>query len=858
MLDKEVHFHRDKESDYERVLGIVWNTVEDVFTFSTKMRDDQVTYVSEGKRPTKRLVLSCVMSLFDPLGLLAPFTTYGRTLIQSLWRTGCEWDDLIDDESFGKWKLWISYLSTIGSVKIPRFHFVGAEVLEHESLQLHVFTDASECAYGCVAYFRIIANGAPICSLVQARSKVAPLKPTTIPRLELMATVLGARMVQNIKENHTLEIRKVFLWTDSRTALSWIVSDAKKYKIFVALRIGDILTRTALSEWHGVPTKLNVADELTKWNNGPQLDSNGRWFKGPSFLYESEDHWPEQPAKTTDINEELRAVFMFHDLEAPTQLIDVRRISKWNVLVRTLACVLRFVSNIRRKQKQEPIEAVSAPGKVKDCIVKAIPAVKRLLTKEEFQMAECQLWKMAQGDRYAAEIRILQRGEETKKGGVSMDKDSDLFKLSPVLDEHSVIRMEGRTNQAEFLPFEMRFPIILPKKHPITVKLIEHYHQKFGHANRETVVNELRQRFYIPHLRVELRSVMRACTWCKVHKCQPRIPRMAPLPIQRLTPNMRPFSYTGIDYFGPIMVTVGRRSEKRWVCLFTCFATRAVHLEVAHTLSTQACLMTIRRFACRRGMPIEFFSDNGTNFVGASKEMAKKINVDCCEAFTDARTKWNFNPPSAPHMGGAWERLVRSVKEAMKVFEDGRKLSDEMLLTTLAEAEDMINSRPLTYVPLESAENEALTPNHFVRGFPSNGAEHEHLPTVDAEALRDSYKRSQKLAEKLWQRWLMEYLPTINRRSKWFEETIDIKVGELVYLADSENRKCWVRGVVEEVIKGADNRVRQAIVRTSKGTYRRPVTKLAVPEIRSGNSGLSEPAPELQGGAVEAPLATLQ
>lgn len=265
--------------------------------------------------------------------------------------------------------------------------------------------------------------------------------------------------------------------------------------------------------------------------------------------------------------------------------------------------------------------------------------------------------------------------------------------------------------------------------------------------------------------------------------------------------------------------------------------------------------MAIRRFACRRGMPTEFFSDNGTNFVGANKEVTKKISEDCSDTFTDARTRWNFNPPSAPHMGGAWERLVRSVKEAIKVFDDGRKLTDEVLLTTLAEAEDLINTRPLTYVPQESADAEALTPNHFIRGLPSTGGEAWKTTTGEAEALRDSYKRSQWLADKLWKRWLEEYLPSINLRSKWHCETEPIIEGAVVYIADTDNRKCWVRGVVQEVIRSSDGRIRQAMVRTTKGVYRRPVAKLAVPELRDVNSSFLKPAQELRGGAVEAPQA---
>ncbi|XP_062558269.1 uncharacterized protein LOC134223145 [Armigeres subalbatus] len=428
---------------------------------------------------------------------------------------------------------------------------------------------------------------------------------------------------------------------------------------------------------------------------------------------------------------------------------------------------------------------------------------------------------------------------------------SPLHKLSPMMDENDVIRMEGRSAHAEFIPFELRFPIVLPKNHDITKKLLIFYHKKFGHANRETVVNEVRQRFYIPNVRAAVLQVIRECIWCRVYKCKPKFPRMAPLPDQRLVPNMRPFSFVGIDYFGPISVTVGRRSEKRWVALLTCFTTRAIHMEVAHSLTSQACIMAIRRFICRRGVPLEFFSDNGTNFQAVSKEfglLGQQIDIACAEEFTDARTQWHFNPPSAPHMGGSWERLVRSAKEAMKALDDGRRLTDEVLLTVLAESEEMINSRPLTYVPQESAEAEALTPNHFLRGLPANVLKLEPAAVDQARALRDQYIRSQQLADLLWQRWVKEYIPNINQRTKWHGESQPIAVGDLVYITDSGNRRSWTRGIIEQLIQGRDGRIRQALVRTNRKVLRRPVTKLAVLELGSKSAQGTEPRPELRAG----------
>ncbi|XP_055618886.1 uncharacterized protein LOC129763661 [Toxorhynchites rutilus septentrionalis] len=200
-------------------------------------------------------------------------------------------------------------------------------------------------------------------------------------------------------------------------------------------------------------------------------------------------------------------------------------------------------------------------------------------------------------------------------------------------------------------------------------------------------------------------------------------------------------------------------------------------------------------------------------------------------------------------MGGVWERLVRSLKTAFNVLNDGRTMTDEILLTTLAEAEDLINSRPLTYSSLEPGVLEALTPNHFIRGV-GGQTEHAVPPTNEAAALRDCYKRSQVLADRLWKRWVTEYLPSINRRTKWHVESPPLTRGDLVYIADDSIRKNWIRGIVEQTIEGPDGRIRQAIVKTAKGQFRRPVAKLAVLEVQDRKSGVQGTQPELRGGGM--------
>ncbi|XP_055615047.1 uncharacterized protein LOC129761355 [Toxorhynchites rutilus septentrionalis] len=252
------------------------------------------------------------------------------------------------------------------------------------------------------------------------------------------------------------------------------------------------------------------------------------------------------------------------------------------------------------------------------------------------------------------------------------------------------------------------------------------------------------------------------------------------------------------------------------------------------TLSTDACKKAIRRFIARRGFPQEIYSDNGTNFVGASRELHEeigRIHTALGSTFTNAQTQWRFNPPAAPHMGGCWEMMVRSVKSALGSVPVVRKLDDESLATVLAEAESMVNSRPLTLVPLESADHESLTPNHFLL-LNSNGVrEPEKLPTDEGMVLRNSWNMVQHTIDNFWRRWVVEYLPTIIRHTKWFRDVRPIKVEDLVLVVDENIRNRWLRGKVIHTIPGKDGITRCAEEMTSAGILKRPVKKLALLDL---------------------------
>ena len=365
--------------------------------------------------------------------------------------------------------------------------------------------------------------------------------------------------------------------------------------------------------------------------------------------------------------------------------IDSTRFFSWNRLVSSTTRVLEAV-NIWRHKKENSV----------DCKIRA----------------EKICLQLSQVRSFPEEIIAL-------KNSNSVSKNSKILSLNPFIDKDGILYSESRLVNFSLNEFLSK-PMILDGKHYIVRLLIKYYHNKFYHANHETVVNELRQRYWIVGLRQTLRSIVSSCSICKFLRGSPVNPKMAALLLSRLGYRLQPFAHCGLDYFGPIMVKIGRRQEKRWGALFTCLTIRAIHIELVHSLSTDSTIMAIKRFIARRGAPFFFKSDNATNFKGASKELLDavllldhKVIENSCSSY---KIKWYFNPPSAPHLVGAWERMVSSVKTALHVVLREHVPKEEVLGTILAVIEHSINSRPLTHVSIDPRDNEALTPNHFLIG----------------------------------------------------------------------------------------------------------------------------------------------
>lgn len=326
----------DSVDTEEEVLGMWWYTERDTFTYRVSKNPKLMAILNLNYRPTKREVLRMVMTVFDPLGLIAHFLEYIKTLLQDMWRKQMQWDDKLDNDLFAKWLTWTRLLPQIETVEIPRCYITNSSNKRSQAVQVHVFVDAGEKAYAAAAYVRTRCNENVQVMLICAKSRVAPLKALSIPRLELEAAVLGTRLANSICEKHSIVFTSIHFWSDSQTVLGWLKSDHRRYRQFVAFRVSEILETTEMTQWQYVPTKENVADKGTKWAKVPIISSEDRWFKGPKFLYDSHERWPADKS-IIDTVEELRS---HHHHSYPISL-KLENFSSWRGIRRGLAGAIR-------------------------------------------------------------------------------------------------------------------------------------------------------------------------------------------------------------------------------------------------------------------------------------------------------------------------------------------------------------------------------------------------------------------------------------------------------------------------------------------------------------------------------------
>ena len=780
----------------EKVLGVVWNNHTDMFTLKVK---PELLLSQEPAMLSKRTILSQVARIYDPIGFASAFLIRAKIGLQELWEKGVGWDEKLPSETQEKWTNLFQEMKSLNGTSFERCltppYAVGRPVL-------CVFSDASEDAFGSCAYARWqLSSGEYDVRFIAAKSRVAPLKRLTIPRLELQGAVLASRLCKTIVDESRFQFEKVILFLDSKIVLAWIRSEARRFKPFVSVRVGEIQTNTDPSQWKHIPGEMNVADDVSR--GIPVRNLVERWQHGPKFLRLPENEWP-QDSSTNDqpkVEDECRKV---HNVCVQTKVehpINCQKFSSWRKLVRVTAYILRLIWNLRaqRHNKTHPEENNMKP--------KEGP-----LLPKELQEAEHHWIKESQkslSDR-------LEKGE--------------LKTFSPYKDSDGIVRVGGRVDKA-LVSYETRHPALLPREHWISLLITRQVHQ-CGHSAVAATVAKTRRRFWILKAHDLAKSVKFRCVFCREMQAKAESQVMAELPVCRLAPFTPPFYYTSCDYFGSYHVKVGRnKTTKYYGVIFTCLNTRAVHLELAVDSSTMEFIQVLRRFFSVRGQPSLMISDNGSQFIGAErllKELIKGWDIEKLREFSAEKgIKWQFTTPASPHQNGCAEALVKSCKMALKKAIGEQVLTPFELYTCLLEVANLVNQRPIGRIPNDPDDGSYLCPNDILLGRSSSHVPQGPFRETKSPRLRVEFV--QKIVDSFWKRWTRDVFPSLIPRKKWNAEKRNVRVDDFVIVqTPNAIRGNWNIGRIVDVYPGQDGKVRNVRVKTTAGVYDRPVTKIAV------------------------------
>lgn len=781
-------------SESTNTLGLDWNPKTDTLHISIEIPNNNDVV-------TKRSILSASFKIFDPLGILSPCVIIPKMLLQTLWLNKKDWDEPVGSDALESWNKFINNLHFLSGLQIPRLTLCEAP----SYIEIHTFSDASQVAYGACVYLKSqnLAGNVKV-NLLCAKSKVAPLKPTTIPRLELCAALLAAKLCKTVFSSLRYEVNRIIYWCDSSVVLSWLSGNSAKLKPFVANRVAEINELTNSSSWHYVPTDQNPADLVSRGVNPDQIINHDLWWSGPSFLKQPESDWPylSKLINESDLPEIKSTSTVVQEPERETLRIDT--FSSFFKLRRVFAYVNRFIHNIRHKCPKDKLF-----GKV---------------TVSELESSFISLCKIAQQTSFALEYNILLKNK-------TLSSRSTLLSLSPFLDDDRVMRVGGRIELSNY-NYTKKHPILLHASHPLTKLYFKFQHLYNMHAGPQLLLACVRETVWPINGRHLARRTVHACVRCRRIQGKTLNPMMGNLPAQRITPDF-PFRTVGVDFAGPFLTLNrkgrGARLTKTYLCLFVCFRYKCVHLEAVSDLSKDAFIMTLRRFISRRGKPAEIFCDNGRNFVAAAKEIGnflKTHHEPVVDFATNEGIKFVFSPAYAPHFGGIWEAGVKSAKYHIKRVMGNNHLTFEEISTLFTQVEAVLNSRPLC--PLSPSPNDYhfLTPGHFLIGralnaLPGPSLEHENQNNLQR------YMKLQQIYQHFWQRWQKEYVAELQQRSKWRTNSASLQVGDLVLLQeDNVPPLNWRMGRVSRLFPGTDGVSRVADVETTRGCFRRPLTRI--------------------------------
>lgn len=773
-----------------KILGLTWDRDDDVFQYTVNLPSAAAPPV------TKRAIISDIAKLFDPLGWIAPTIILAKVFIQRLWLAGVTWDERLPTELINDWETYRQSLQELYKIRIPRWINMRPDDVD---VELHGFSDASKSAYAAVVYIRVIdCKGQVKVHLLSAKTRVAPIKQVSIPRLELCGAVLLSRLLTETANVLNIPKEKIVAWTDSTIVLAWLNSHPSRWKTFVANRTSEILTNLNASQWFHVSTKNNPADLASRGALPCVLSESKLWVSGPETIREQTIIYTKPAMLQENLEESVKTHVTTTDAKE-TSIFE--RFSSLQRLLRVIAYCRRFL----KKGKNE-------------C---------EYLRKPELDEALYCCIRKTQSEAFPIEYMNL----ESKN--IVQVKSSPLRSLCPFMDKDKLIRVGGRLQKAE-LDENVKHPIVLPKEHHFTRLLVADAHNKTLHGGLQLMTNYLRSTFWIVGGRNIIKKYVRECVVCAKQRACTQAQMMGSLPSVRCKP-ARAFWNSGVDYAGPINVRCskgrGHRSYKGYIALFVCMSTRAIHLELVSDMTAQAFLAAFRRFTARRGHCRHIYSDNGTTFVGANKELQHFTSTQrsIAQNLEVHDTQWHFIPPHAPNFGGLWEAGVKSAKFHLKRVIGESTLTFEEMSTLLTQVEACLNSRPISVINSEDP-NAALplTPGHFLIGEPLLSAPELNFENSSVNCL-SRWQFVQRTLQTFWRRWSQEYLSNLVNRYKWRSQVPEPDIGQIVLVKEDDLPPSrWMLARILKKHPGTDNITRVVTLRTQSSVIKRPTSKLCI------------------------------
>ena len=749
------------------ILGINWDTQNDCLF----VKNVNVTFSVN----TKRDFQAVLARIYDPLGIVSPFVANGKMLLQEMWNDDVDWDEKLGVDLQGRVDRFVAELPLLPDMKTERICLSP----DCEDVSIHVFCDASMKGFGAVVYVRSRFNNALRVRRLIARSRLAPLsnKHMTLPRLELLGCLLGARLIHKIHSVLGFST-PYFCWTDSMICCGWIKRKTK-WKQFVQNRVLEIRRFTDTENWRHIPGLENPADLVSRGSSLNRLMESDLWKHGPSWLSsENAFKLPDMPvtaSPTSPLIEEesepepsnmLEIQTSNSDLIEESTLWNAKEFSSWQRFLSTIGWVKRFIFNLKKPRARKTGD----------------------LSFSELQEAKRTCIEIDQKEWFQSDIASL-------KNDGTVSKQSSLKRLRPGITSDGLLASYGRSFKEPL--------VLLHQDSFVTRLLISHFHVSTCHGGVSTTLTEVSQRFWIVRGRRVVRSVIHKCRKCRRFLAKPFQGEESSLPSERTTIG-RPFLSTGLDFGGPLIVKGGK---KVYFLVLTCFTTRAVHLELVNNMEATTLLLALRRFFGRRGVPEYMYSDNALSF----KLAAKNLRF----------LRWDFIPPKAPWFGGLYERLVGSVKTALKKSLGSAYISFRELETVLVEVEMAINKRPLTCVPSDVRDPQPLTPLHFLLGDPKATCSDPCRP----EEVTQFFAKRQQHLRNFCNRWRKDYLRVLH---SWRTLNLPGKVpsvGDIVLIeGESKNRLTWPLARVSEVFNGRDGKIRVAQVKKGNSFFRRPIS----------------------------------